>query len=123
MAKFLFTMLAVNDLGLPTRMVPIARALADRGRDVTIFNPAPASMKLMAEAGLKSLPMPARPMPAPVMDLAAANTAWDVEQMFAGLYADEAFVREATAVHLDLVREAAPEGIRYPVAGSPSQRK
>jgi hypothetical protein len=27
MAKFLFTMLPANDLGLPTRMVPIARAL------------------------------------------------------------------------------------------------
>ena|ERR1039458_8410013 len=31
MAKFLFTMLPANDLGLPTRLVPIARALADRG--------------------------------------------------------------------------------------------
>jgi hypothetical protein len=31
MAKFLVTMLPANDLGLPTRMVPIARALADRG--------------------------------------------------------------------------------------------
>ena len=68
MAKFLFTMLLANDLGLPTRMVPIARALVDRGHDVAVFNPAPAPSKLIAEAGLQNLPMPSRPMPAPVMD-------------------------------------------------------
>lgn len=34
MAKFLVTMLPANDLGLPTRMIPVARALADRGHDV-----------------------------------------------------------------------------------------
>lgn len=109
MARFLFTMMPVNDLGLPTRMLPIARALADRGHDVTVFNPAPAPMKLISETALKGQPMPARPMPAPVMDLASANAAWDVEQMFAGLYAEENFVRGATEVHLDLLREAAPD--------------
>jgi len=65
MARFLITMLPANDLGLPTRMVPIARALADRGHEVAVFNPAPAPGKLIAEAGLTSLPMPARPMPEP----------------------------------------------------------
>lgn len=109
MAKFLFTMLPVNDLGLPTRMLPIARALADRGHDVMVFNPAPAPMKLMEEAGLKSVPMPAREMPAPVFDLPTAHKAWDVEEFFAGLYGDEEFVRGATAVHVDLVRDAAPD--------------
>lgn len=39
MAKFLFTMLAVNDLGLPTRLVPIARILADRGHEVAVLIP------------------------------------------------------------------------------------
>ena len=38
MAKFLFTMMLANDLGLPTRLVPIARELADRGHEVAIFN-------------------------------------------------------------------------------------
>jgi hypothetical protein len=64
MPKFLFTMLPANDLGLPTRLVPIARALADRGHDVAVFNPAPAPTKLIDDAGLKNLPMPSRPMPA-----------------------------------------------------------
>jgi 3-hydroxyisobutyrate dehydrogenase-like beta-hydroxyacid dehydrogenase len=58
MSKFLFTMLLANDLGLPTRLVPIARTLADRGHDVAVFNPAPAPSKLIAEAGLQNLPMP-----------------------------------------------------------------
>lgn len=109
MAKFLFTMLAVNDLGLPTRLVPIARALADRGHDVAVFNPAPAPAKLIDEAGLIGLPMPSRPMPAIRGDMAQANTAWDVEEMFAHFFSDEDAVRAATAVHVDLLRDYAPD--------------
>jgi UDP:flavonoid glycosyltransferase YjiC (YdhE family) len=109
MAKFLFTMLAVNDLGLPTRLVPIARVLADRGHDVAVFNPAPAPAKLIEDAGLINLPMPSRPMPAVAGDLAQASTAWDVEEMFAHLFSDEDGVRAATAVYVDLVRDYAPD--------------
>jgi hypothetical protein len=64
MAKFLFTMLVVNDPGLPTRLVPVAQVLADRGHVVALFNPAPAPEKVIADAGLVNLPMPSRPMPA-----------------------------------------------------------
>jgi MGT family glycosyltransferase len=109
MARFLFTMLPANDLGLPTRMVPIARALADRGHEVALFNPAPAPQRLIAEAGLTSLPMPATPMPAPVMDLAMLSTAWDVEHFFAGFYMQEDFVRGTLAAYLDVVRGYAPD--------------
>lgn len=63
MSKFLFTMVPANDLGLPTRLVPIARALADRGHDVAVFNPSPAPAKLIADAGLTNLPMPSPPAP------------------------------------------------------------
>ena len=63
MSKFLFTMLPANDLGLPTRLLPVARALQDRGHDVAVFNPAPALAKLIADAGFINLPMPSRPMP------------------------------------------------------------
>lgn len=111
MARFLVTMLAANDLGLPTRMVPIARALADRGHDVAIFNPAPAPGKLIAEAGLTSLPMPARPMPAPAFDLIQVSEAWDVEHFFGSVYTSEEYVREALPVYLDLVRDYAPDAI------------
>ncbi len=109
MAKFLFTMLPANDLGLPTRLVPIARVLADRGHEVAVFNPAPAPSKLIAEAGLQNLPMPSRPMPPPVMDLAQAGSAWDVEEFFAALHFDEESTRGETAVYLDLIRDYDPD--------------
>jgi MGT family glycosyltransferase len=109
MAKFLFTMLPANDLGLPTRLVPIARALADRGHEVAVFNPAPAPSKLIAEAGLQNLPMPSRPMPTPVMDLAQIGSAWDVEEFFAALHFNEESTRDETAVYLDLIRDYDPD--------------
>ncbi|MGB6696806.1 MAG: nucleotide disphospho-sugar-binding domain-containing protein [Terracidiphilus sp.] len=109
MARFLFTMLPANDLGLPTRMVPIARALADRGHEVAVFNPAPAPQKLIGEAGLTSLPMPARPMPEAAMDLTMVAEGWDVEHFFGGVYLSEAYVRGAVAVYLDLVRNYVPD--------------
>ena len=109
MAKFLFTMMLANDLGLPTRLVPIARSLADRGHEVAVFNPAPAPSKLIAEAGLHNLPMPSRPMPTPVMDLAQAGAAWDVEDFFAALCQDEETIRRELAVYLDVIRDFAPD--------------
>jgi len=109
MAKFLFTMLLANDLGLPTRLVPIARALADRGHEVAVFNPAPAPSKLIADAGLQNLPMPSRPMPAPVMDLAQVGSAWDVEEFFAAIYSDEEATRGETAVYVDVIRDYDPD--------------
>jgi UDP:flavonoid glycosyltransferase YjiC (YdhE family) len=111
LAKFLVTMLPANDLGLPTRMIPVARALAARGHDVSVFNPAPAPSKLIADAGLKSLPMPSRPMPTAAPDLLLLSQAWDVEHFFGGLYRSEEHVRQALAVKLDLVREFAPDAI------------
>lgn len=109
MARFLITMLPANDLGLPTRMVPIARALADRGHEVAVFNPAPAPQILIAEAGLTSLPMPATPMPEPAFDLTLVAEAWDVEHFFGGVYTSEEYVRQALPVYLDLVRDYAPD--------------
>ena len=109
MSRFLFTMLPANDLGLPTRLVPIARVLADRGHQVAVFNPAPAPAKLIEDAGLINLPIPARPMPAIGGDMAQANAAWDVEEMFAAFFSDVATVRAVTAAHVDLVRDYAPD--------------
>jgi MGT family glycosyltransferase len=102
-------MLPANDLGLPTRLVPIARTLADRGHDVALFNPAPAPSKLIAEAELTNLPMPARPMPAPAMDLVQVGSAWDVEEFFAAVYLDEECTRGETAVYVDLIRDYDPD--------------
>ena len=109
MAKFLFTMMLANDLGLPTRLVPIARELADSGHEVGVFNPAPAPSKLIAEAGLRNLPMPSRAMPSQVMDLAQAGAAWDVEEFFAALYLDEETTRGELAVYMDVIRDFDPD--------------
>ncbi len=109
MAKFLFTMLPANDLGLPTRLVPIARALADRGHDVAVFNPSPAPAALIADAGLRNLPMPPRAVPDAPPDLIGVSRAWDTEELFASLFSDEEFVRANTALHVDLFRDFKPD--------------
>jgi len=109
MARFLFTMLPANDLGLPTRLVPIARALADRGHEIAVCNPAPAPSKLIEDAGLKNLPVPSRPMPDSWTDLAQASTAWDVDEMFGCLFGNEEFIRAATGVQVDVLRDFAPD--------------
>jgi UDP:flavonoid glycosyltransferase YjiC (YdhE family) len=109
MSKFLFTMLPANDLGLPTRLLPVARALEDRGHQVAIFNPAPAPAKLIADAGFRNLPMPSRPMPEIEGDMAGASAAWDVEEMFGHFFSDEGTLRAATAAHVDVVRDYGPD--------------
>lgn len=109
MSRFLFTMLPANDLDLPTRMVPIACALAGLGHQVAVFNPAPAPSTLIAEAGLTNLPAPARPMPAPAFDLTMVAEAWDVEHFFGGVYTQQEYVRDTVAVYLDLIRDFAPD--------------
>jgi UDP:flavonoid glycosyltransferase YjiC (YdhE family) len=104
-------MLPFNDLGLPTRMVPIARALADRGHDVALFNPAPAPAKLIADAGLTNLPMPARPAPLPEADLGQVCSAWDLDHLLGAFYTTEEFVRGMTPVYLDVIRDYNPDAV------------
>ena len=109
MSKFLFTMLPANDLGLPTRLLPIARTLADRGHDVAVFNPAPAPAKLIEDTGLKNLPMPLRTMPDPLTNFAQVSLAWDVEEMFGAAFGSEDFVRASTNLHVDVMRDFDPD--------------
>src|SRR5277367_3609981 len=109
MAKFLFTMFPANDLGLPTRLVPIARVLAERGHEVAVFNPSPAPSALIADAGLRNLPMPSRAVPDAPPDLVGVSRAWDTEELFASLFSDHEFVRANTALHVDLFRDFKPD--------------
>ena len=55
MAKFLFTTLPTNDLGLLTRSLPIARELQSRGHRTLFCSPARAPSQLIAEAGFENL--------------------------------------------------------------------
>ncbi len=43
------------------------------------------------------------------MDLAQASSTWDVEHMFAAFYSDEEYVREMTALYVDLIRDQSPD--------------
>ena len=109
MSKFLFTMLPANDLGLPTRLVPIARALEDRGHDVAVFNPSPAPAALIADASLRNLPMPPRTVPDAPPDMVGVSRAWDTEELIASAFSDEELVRAMTALHVDLFRDFRPD--------------
>lgn len=51
MKRYLFTTLPSNDLGLLTRSLPIARALAKKGNEIIFCSPGRAPTKLIAEAG------------------------------------------------------------------------
>jgi len=55
MAKFLFTTLPSNDLGLLTRSLPIARGLKDRGHSIAFSSPARAPRALISAAGFENL--------------------------------------------------------------------
>lgn len=108
MARFLFTMLPANDLGLPTRLLPIARLLADRGHEIAVFNPAPAPAKLIADAGLVNLPMPC-PLPDSATEMEGVSVAWDVDHMYGAAFRNEEFIRQATALHVGLIQGFSPD--------------
>jgi UDP:flavonoid glycosyltransferase YjiC (YdhE family) len=106
MARFLFTMLFANDLGLPTRLIPIARELAGRGHSVAFLNPAPAPAQLIADSGLEAVPCPPLPQPA----IAVSTRMWDVDCLFAYIgFLDEAYTREMTQIHVDTIRTFNPD--------------
>lgn len=55
MSKFLFTNLWSDDLGLPTRTVPIAVELKNKGHEVCFCNPTASPSVIIQEAGLSNL--------------------------------------------------------------------
>ena len=56
--------LPADDLGLPSRLLPVAAELRNRHHDVAFANPAPAPTKLIANAGFENLPVaPVSAMP------------------------------------------------------------
>jgi UDP:flavonoid glycosyltransferase YjiC (YdhE family) len=111
MGRFLFTMWPANDLGLPSRLVPIAKILADRGHEVAVYNPAPAPATLIASAGLKNLPPLVPPVETPTLDLNEAHSAWDAEHLLAPFYSHEAFVKGMTDQYVEMIRAYAPDAV------------
>lgn len=56
--RILFASLRSDDLGLPSRLLPIAAELRARGHDVAFACPDPAPAKLIASAGFRNLDCP-----------------------------------------------------------------
>jgi UDP:flavonoid glycosyltransferase YjiC (YdhE family) len=111
MAKFLITMLTSNDLGFLIRLVAIARELADRGHDVSLFNPWPAPTKLIKDAGLKNLRMPSPRLPTPSFDLSRISAAWDAEEMYSIMYGDVNFARTEVAFYRKMILDFEPDAL------------
>lgn len=56
--------MASDDLGLPSRLLPVAAELRERGDEVAFANPAPAPSRLIAAAGFPNLEVERlRPVP------------------------------------------------------------
>ena len=92
MAKFLFTALISNDLGLPTRTIPIAMELARRGHEVAFCNPEKAPKKLIAEAGLRNLEFGPRGLPTVIPPF--TQQLWNMDHFYAAYgYQDEDYLR------------------------------
>lgn len=104
MKKFLFTALFSNDLGLPTRTVPIAVELAKRGHEIAFCNPSEAPRKLIEAAGLKNLP----PKPRPISTVRPPPTqeVWNMDHFWSAFgYQDENFVRGDCEAMMALMTE------------------
>ena len=110
MKKFLFTALFSNDLGLPTRAVPIARELAKRGHEIAFCNPAEAPKKLIDEAGLHNLEPKLRPTPTVFPPF--TQQIWNMDHFWAAVgYQDENFVRGDCEAMMALVADYGPDVI------------
>ena len=104
--RFLFTMLFGNDLGLASRMVPIALELGTRGHNVAVCNPAPAPARLITESGLATVSVPRLPR----AKVFGTSRIWDPDCFFAKIgFLDESFCRTMTAIHADVIRDYNPD--------------
>ena len=104
MKKFLFTTLFSNDLGLPTRTVPIARELAERGHEIAFCSRAAVPSQLIEEAGFDNLTPNLRFIPT----IWPPNTTevWNVDH-FSALTGnlDENWVRGCCEAFMELAAE------------------
>jgi UDP:flavonoid glycosyltransferase YjiC (YdhE family) len=99
--RFLFTSLFSNDLGLLTSSLPIATALQDRGHVVAACNPLRAPGALIAEAGLKNLPIR---QVRPKVYAPSTPEVWNIDH-FAALTGmlDERFVQKVCQLFLNTI--------------------
>lgn len=110
MKRFLFTALFSNDLGLPTRTVPIAAELAKRGHHVGFCSWAPTPSQLILEAGFDNLVPNLRSIP----EIWAPSTTevWNVDH-FSALTGnlDENWVRGCCQAFMELAESFGADAI------------
>jgi len=111
MARFLFTAMFSNDLGLPSRTVPIASKLAKRGHEVAFCNPEEAPKKLIEEAGLQNLAPEPRPAPT-VLPTLFTQQVWNMDHFWAAYgYQGEDFVRGSCEGMVSIINDYGPDVI------------
>jgi len=102
MGRFLFTTILMNDLGVPTRSLPIAQELQKRGHEVAFCNPLPAPSRLLEEAGVSNMPieMIAPPTVLPPM----THEFWDFDHAMNTLgHLDEEFVVDCVQAFVNVI--------------------
>ena len=111
MARFLFTALFSNDLGLPNRTVPVALELAKRGHEIAFCNPEEAPKKLIADAGLRNLEF--RPRSAPtVLPALFTQHVWNMDHFYAAYgYQDDDYLRCDLEGMMEIAADYAPDVI------------
>jgi len=110
MSRFLFTALFSNDLGLPSRTVPIALELVKRGHDVAFCNPEEAPKKLIAEAGLRNLEF--RPRAVPTVIPPFTQQIRNMDHFYAAYgYQDEDYLRVDCEGMMAVAADYAPDVI------------
>ncbi len=102
MSTFLFTSLWADDLGLPTRSIPIALELQQRGHKVAFCEPEYAPTKVIEEAGLTNLQLELERSPEIFAD--SPSQLWDMDHL-ASLVGnlDEEYVRECVRALTQLI--------------------
>jgi UDP:flavonoid glycosyltransferase YjiC (YdhE family) len=102
MSTFLFTSLWADDLGLPTRSIPIALELQQRGHKVAFCEPENAPAKVIEEAGLTNLQLELDRRPEIFAD--SPSQLWDLDHLAALVgNLDEAYVRECVKALAKLI--------------------
>jgi UDP:flavonoid glycosyltransferase YjiC (YdhE family) len=93
MSKILFTNAWFDDLGLPTRTVPSAVELKNKGHEVCFCNPAAAPAAIIKEAGLSNISSEIHVSPA--LSVPLTTEVWNLDHFAAmGGYTDEAYVED-----------------------------
>ena len=104
MKRFLFTALFSNDLGLPTRTIPIAAELAKMGHEIAFCSPALTPGMLIEEAGFRNVAPNLRCVP--MIWPPSTTEVWNVDH-FSALTGnlDENWVRGCCEAFMELANE------------------